>query len=338
MKAKPGFVTDEKNLATAAGGADQAQAPDPVSAVEARVAGRLTVGFLLDVSDLGRMDAPILDALLFAAVIEANVNRVNRDPALQAAYARFDSDLPNELRRPVSINALATSLRIPFETVRRHVNHLMGQGMLASTGGGVYVPTEVLASPRTAAAIRGRYERVFRFYNDLRAADLVEPLPHEPAPVDHPDAPVRGVGRILSEYFFRALDSLHRQVPDMLTAMVLLDVIRTSSEHMSAAQEAMAIRAGWIPEAERTPVRVAQVARRLSIPYETTRRHVGWLVDQGFCRREGGGVLLSANYLQAPTLFSTTTENLVNARRLFRQIGALQCELEMMSEPGASGV
>ncbi|CAN7284848.1 DeoR family transcriptional regulator [Phenylobacterium sp. LjRoot225] len=319
----------------------QAAALSPAAAlipVEARVAGRLTVGFLLDIGDLGRMATPMLDALLFAAVIEANVNRFNRDPALQAAHARLDSAPPDALRRPVSINALATSLRIPFETVRRHINQLVGQGMLVSTSGGVYAPTEVLAAPQFVAAMRGRYERVFRFYDDLRAAELVEPLPCEPLPVDHPAAPVRAVGRVLSDYFFRTLDVLHRQVPDVLTAMVLLDVIRTSSGHISAAQEMVAIRAGWIPEAERTPVRVAQVSRRLCIPYETTRRHVGWLVDKGFCRREGGGVLLSADYRQAPTLFSIATDNLVNARRMFRQIAALPSGLEQTSEGCVSGL
>lgn len=317
---------------------DQAQAPDALIPVEARVAGRLTVAFLLDIGDLGRMNAPMLDALLFAAVIEANVNRLNRDAALQAAHARLDSAPPDALRRPVSINALATSLRIPFETVRRHINQLLRQGLLASASNGVYVPTEVVTAPPFVAAMRGRYERVFRFYEDLRTADLVEPLPCAPLPVDHPDAPVRAVGRILSDYFFRTLDILHRQAPDVLTAMVLLDVIRTGSEHVSPAQEAVAIRAGWIPEAERTPVRVAQVARRLSIPYETTRRHVGWLVDRGFCRREGGGVLLSPDYLQAPTLFSIATDNLINARRMYRQIAALQGGLDAASEACVSGL
>jgi DNA-binding IclR family transcriptional regulator len=71
------------------------------------------------------------------------------------------------------------------------------------------------------------------------------------------------------------------------------------------------------------PVRVAHIARRLSIPYETTRRHVGWLVEQGYCRREGGGVLLAADYLRTPTLFSIATGALADARRMFRQIAAL---------------
>jgi predicted DNA-binding transcriptional regulator len=339
VKVKQGSVNNESILAGArAQGMDEAPAPAAMIAAEARIAGRLTVGFLLDIGDMGRMDAPMLDALLFAAVIDANVNRFNRDPALQVAHARLDSAPPNELRRPVSINALAASLRIPFETVRRHINQLIGRGLLVSASNGVYVPTEVVAAPQFVAAMRDRYRRVFSFYDDLRALDLVEPLPCEALPADHPDAPIRAVGRILSDYFFRTLDTLHRQVPDVLTAIVLLNVIRTSSEHIPAAQEAQAIRAGWIPPAERTPVRVAQVSRRLSIPYETTRRHAGWLVDHGFLRREAGGVLLSADYVHAPTLFSITADNLVNARRMFRQIAALQSGLELTREPRASGL
>jgi hypothetical protein len=308
---------------------DPAQAPEPLIPpetsipIEARVAGRLTVGFLLDIADLGRSDAPMLDALLFAAVLEANVNRFNRDAALQATHARLDAPPPDELRRPVSINALAASLRIPFETVRRHINQLVRQNLVASTASGVYVPTEVVATPQFVAAMRGRYERVFSFYDDLRTIGLIEPLPCDPLPVDDPAAPVRAVGRILSDYFFRTLDALHRQVPDVMTAMILLDIMRTSGGQITAVQQAEVLRAGWVPPTERMPVRVAHIARRLSIPYETTRRHVGWLVEQGYCRREGGGVLLAADYLRTPTLFSIATGALADARRMFRQIAAL---------------
>jgi DNA-binding IscR family transcriptional regulator len=316
---------------------DPAQAPDSLIPIEARVAGRLTVGFVLDIADLGRLDAPMLDALLFAAVIDANVNRFNRDAALQAAHARLDAAPPDELRRPVSINALAASLRIPFETVRRHINQLVRQNLVVSAANGVYVPTEVVATPQFTTAMRGRYERVFRFYNDLRTTGLIEPLPCPPLRVDDPGAPVRAVGRILSDYFFRTLDALHRQVPDVLTAMILLDVIRTSSGEITAAQEAEVLRAGWTPPAERTPVRVAQISRRLSIPYETTRRHVGWLVEQGFCRREGGGVLLAADYVRAPTLSLIVTDNLADVRRMFRQIAALPKGLEQADDERLAG-
>jgi len=315
---------------------DQAQAPGLLP-VEFRIAGRLTVGFMLDLCESGRMNRSMLDALLLAAVVDANLNRLYRDPELQMAYARLDSNPPDDLRRPVSINALAASLRFPFETVRRHVNQLVRQGALVSGSNGVYAPSEFFASPAVMAALRRRYDRLFRFYADLRQAELVEALPCAPLPVDHPDSPVRAVARILSDYFFRTLDLLHRQVPDVLTSMVMMDVVREGSEPITPATAAAALGGGWTPEGERAPVRVAHVARRLSIPYETARRHVAWLVDHGFCCREGGGVLVSPAYVRQPSLYAVATENLTNARRMFRQIGALLMESGLGAEARAAG-
>jgi DNA-binding Lrp family transcriptional regulator len=290
---------------------------------DARLANWLSVGFILDIADLGRLDAPLLDALLVAAIIEANVARLNGQPALQSAYALLDNAPPDELRRPVSINALAASLGIPFETVRRHVNRLISQGFIATAPGGIYVPTSVLVSPQFVTAAVDRYRRVRRFYEDLVAGGAIEAMPAPPPPAGHPQAPIRAVGRILGDYFFRTMSSLHQIVPDPLTGLLLLDVIRASTEHVPSGQAAGAMRQGWISDAERTPAPVAQLARRLGIPYETARRRVGSLVEQGFCRRERGGVLLASAYRESAAVQCMTSDNLINVRRMFRQVAAV---------------
>jgi predicted ArsR family transcriptional regulator len=297
---------------------------DPASIpIEARIAGWLTVGFILDIVDIGRSDAPLLDALLVAAVIEANVNRFNREPALQAAHACLDSPPPDQMRRPVSINALASSLQLSFETVRRQVNGLIRQGVMVATPSGVYVPMSMLVSPPIVAAALGRYERVFRFHDDLRAAGVVEALPTAPAPAQDPQAPVRAVNRILSDYFFRTLETLRRQIGDPLTSLVMLDVLRGSSGHILPTAVAAAMQAGWIADKERSPVRVAELSRRLGIPYETARRRIGWLVERAYCRQVSGGILPCAAFLKSPTLLSTSVDNLANIRRMYRQVASL---------------
>lgn len=316
---------------------EEAATPSSLIPFEARLVGWLSVGFVLDVAQLGRFDAPELDALLVAAVIEANVNRLNRDPELQAAHARLDSAPPDDLRRPVSINALAASLRLPFETVRRHVNKLIRQGFLASAPGGVIVPTSVLVSPQFVAAAIARYERVLQFHAELAAAGVADPITLALPPVGHPQAPVRAVGRILSDYFFRTMDALLRQLPDPLTGLLLLDIIRANTEQVAPAQAAAGLRLGWLGEAERVSVRVAQLSRRLAIPYETTRRHVGWLVERGFCRRVGAGVQVEAAFRESSTLLSVTTANLANVRRMYRQIAGLSVGQDQVQDRGQTG-
>lgn len=290
---------------------------------EARLVGWLSVGFMLDIADLGRMGAPELDALLVAALLEANVNRLNRDPELQAAYAQLDRAPPDELRRPLSINALAASLHIPFETARRHVNKLIRQGYVTSGPGGVYVPAAVVVSPPFVAAAKARYERVFQFHAELVLVGMAEPLPFTVLPVDHPQAPVRAIGRILSDYFFRMIDIMLQRVPDPLTGLLLLDIVRAGSERVSPLQAAAALRTGWVGEAGGGPVRVAHLSRRRGIPYETTRRHVGWLLEHGYCRRDGVGLTLAPAYRDSPALEAVTGANLVNVRRLYRLITGL---------------
>jgi DNA-binding IclR family transcriptional regulator len=88
------------------------------------------------------------------------------------------------------------------------------------------------------------------------------------------------------------------------------------------------MRSGWIPEDSRIPVRAASVARALGVPYETTRRHLGWLIEDGFVERREGGLAPSRAYLDGPVALAIAAQNLANLRRMHRQLAML--------DPGAS--
>src|SRR5688572_33336373 len=109
-----------------------------------RVAARLANGFALDLAKLGGFGRDILDALLLCAISQANVAQITRNPELQRAYATLDQPPPDELRRPVSISAVANSLRMPFETARRRIAALKALGVVQTTPRGVIVPAELL--------------------------------------------------------------------------------------------------------------------------------------------------------------------------------------------------
>src|SRR5690349_5823504 len=94
----------------------------PISSI--RVAARLGNGFALDLVKLGGFGRDVIDGLLLVAISQANVAQITRSPELQRTYARLDEAPPDDLRRPVSINAIAGSLRIPFETARRRIASL----------------------------------------------------------------------------------------------------------------------------------------------------------------------------------------------------------------------
>jgi hypothetical protein len=91
-----------------------------------------------------------IGALLFWAVLQANIRHFIDDPELQRRYA--DSLPPDALRRPASIRSIAESLGMPYETVRSGVQPMIGFGLLTRVRGGLIVSRDRLAEPQTAAA------------------------------------------------------------------------------------------------------------------------------------------------------------------------------------------
>jgi DNA-binding transcriptional ArsR family regulator len=81
----------------------------------------------------------LLHGLVYTAIWTANVKHV-----VNTARASDQAVLPDELRRPVSILAIAHSLRLPYETVRRHAVALEKAGICHRVGRqGLVVPASV---------------------------------------------------------------------------------------------------------------------------------------------------------------------------------------------------
>lgn len=82
-------------------------------------------------------------ALVFIAAAQAGTEHLRE----QGDYVDLLTTefFPDDLRRPVSVSALARSLGIPVETTRRHVVKLTQTGFAQRTeSGGVIVTSEVL--------------------------------------------------------------------------------------------------------------------------------------------------------------------------------------------------
>ncbi|MET0272445.1 MAG: hypothetical protein ABW360_05605 [Phenylobacterium sp.] len=296
----------------------------PVSLTLWRVT-HLSLGYLLDTIGLSRGGGDIVDSLLMGAIMEANVAPFSQDAALQMAYANLDTNPPDDMRRPVSINAVAQSLGLPFETVRRRISAMCRKGVCVITPRGVILPSALLDSPPFIAMGIGRYLRLRRFYFDLKAVDAVPVTEAAPlAPVAGAAAPsgppVRVANRLLSEYMMRFIDSTQRQINDPLTVLVLLDMARANIEHLTLGEWEAAIP---LADAQRRPISTAALARRLKVPLETMRRRTAWLEAEGFCRRlPAGFVVLSSGFARAG-LQSVMAENAANVQRLFHRLARL---------------
>jgi DNA-binding Lrp family transcriptional regulator len=275
----------------------------------------------------GRRD--LLDALLLATVIQANEAPVIRQADLQVKYAGADAPLPDGARRPVSINALAGSLRLPFETVRRRVRRLALRRLCRIVDGGVIVPTRVVASPDYLKSTFNGYERLRAFYYEMRDLGFLPALPPPTVELSAELAPLRAVARLATDYVLRVVDTIMTNLGDPLAGLILLEVLRSNTEQFSSEMRGGAgtLPQDFVPDELRRPVRVAVVARRLGLPTETVRRHAGELIERGLCAKTPEGLVVPAQALARPAFVALMGENLINLQRMFgglAQLGVLR--------------
>jgi hypothetical protein len=75
--------------------------------------------------------------MVYLAVVSSGVGHIMRDPALRKRFAV--EPVPDDLRPTVSRRAIAESVGLPRETVRRKIGALIEAGHLVARPGGVVI-------------------------------------------------------------------------------------------------------------------------------------------------------------------------------------------------------
>lgn len=289
-----------------------------------RVAARLANGFALDLVKLGGFGRDVVDGLLMAAISQANVAQVTRNGDLQRAYATLDQPPPDELRRPVSVSAIANSLRIPFETARRRILALVDLGVVKTTPKGVLIPTAPLNSPIYRFGAEAHYALVRNFYQRLRAIGLLEDLRRAAgADFDRENPPVRLVVRLSTDYVLRLAEPISLHIGDLVTGLVLMDLIQANTQHLSdqdGGDPDAWDEAAFVLDDDRRPVRPAALSERLGIPQETVRRHLQRLLATDRCERIEDGYRVPARVLARRPFIQFMLDNQSHLHRLFGQL------------------
>lgn len=108
----------------------------------------------------------LMNGLVFTAIWTANVKHVTN-----SATAGTRAVLPDSQRQPVSVLAISRSLRLPYETVRRHADALLQAGVCVRIGrDGLRVPAGAIRSVSAGTAITHRL--IVDFLAELRQASV----------------------------------------------------------------------------------------------------------------------------------------------------------------------
>lgn len=104
----------------------------------------------------------LMKGLVYTAIWTANVKHVTN-----TAPAGIRAVLPDSQRKPVSVLAISRSLRLPYETIRRHADALLQAGICVRVGRhGLLVPTRFIRGISAGIVIGHRL--VMDFLAELR--------------------------------------------------------------------------------------------------------------------------------------------------------------------------
>jgi hypothetical protein len=150
-------------------GRSAAEPSDATLRTANRVSADYTIRFLSLLRNLGPGD--LLDTLVSLALIQANVGHIDGVGPGAPDGLRADGAVPDNLRRPVSVLALADALGLPYETTRRRISHLADAGYCVRVAGGVMVPVAT-DGPGHDAVRRTNLSNLQRMFRALRLAGV----------------------------------------------------------------------------------------------------------------------------------------------------------------------
>ncbi len=144
-------------------------------------------------------------------------------------------------------------------------------------------------------------------------------------------AAARSAGRLGLEYVLRTLQLLAAPLEgDILLGIVAGAIVVANAGHLdrAGADPRYSELDELPPDAVRKPVTVRALAGSLGIPYETTRRYVNRLTAMGVCLRVEGGIIATAAALGGGASHAALAANLVNLRRLCRNLRRVGAQID----------
>jgi hypothetical protein len=135
--------------------------------VPVRAVARLASDYVLRVIEL-MMEAldDLFGAVLIFEVFRGNVEHLSPEVRGREGLAPGDF-VPDRLRRPVRVSAVAERVGLPAETARRHVAQLVRRGIVSKVRGGLLLPSETLARPEIVGFMAENLTNLHRMFSGL---------------------------------------------------------------------------------------------------------------------------------------------------------------------------
>lgn len=224
----------------------------------------------------------------------------------------------SSLDQAISVNAIATSLSRPFETIRRHVNALVAGGICERTPRGIVMASDIAALPALYAAVRRLHDLMILLIDYARVHGVGLPSTR-PTITYQPSATIAA----MLELVLAAAEYLDPHYDDWLE-MAIVNAVLAANARPITFNRMLAARYPAVdtvpPEHLRVPVAVADIARALHVPYSTAQRQVNRSIAKGQLKRVPGGVMVTAEQVEADAV---TIAGPIATARAMRAFGRL---------------
>ncbi len=132
------------------------------------------------------------------------------------------------------------------------------------------------------------------------------------------------------DYLLRALhETAVTFEGDLLSGIVFLALIRANTQHLGEAVEMSYSKTrGVIADDARRPASAKSISDSLNLPYETVRRRLRALCEQGLCVRQGKGYIAPEAVLTRPRFNDVLSRNYANVQMFLGRIERSGVELK----------
>ncbi|MFS0771635.1 hypothetical protein [Sphingomonas sp. 1P08PE] len=222
-----------------------------------------------------------------------------------------------------SINALATSLGRPYESVRRHVRALVAAGLCVETAAGVAISPDPATAQRFCDTYVRLHDIYLRLVQDLAAAGVIDrgegdgsgPV-SDAVPLDTIVA--TAIDAMLVPFELFAAFGTWQAMPVWLVVTVAC-VRPITTDPALAACYAFAS----TPDALRQPISTRAVMRTLGFSYGTVWRHCTALEARDMLVRTPGGWIVGMGQLRDPQIEARVVDSIhYYCRRAAALVGA----------------